>query len=81
MDWYPAVVPGTVLTALVDNKIYPEPLYGENNRPEQNSGKPCRTAWWYRATFMVPASYEGKKVWLNFDGINYSAEVWVNGRI
>ena len=26
-----------------------------------------------------PASYEDRHVWLNFDGINYSAEVWVNG--
>jgi beta-mannosidase len=26
--WYDATVPGTVLTTLVDNKVYPEPLYG-----------------------------------------------------
>jgi len=30
--WFPATVPGTVLTTLVDNKVYPEPLYGENMR-------------------------------------------------
>ena len=33
-SWYTATVPGTVLTTLVNNKVYPEPLYGENNRPE-----------------------------------------------
>jgi len=32
--WYTATVPGTVLTTLVNNHVYPEPLYGENNRPE-----------------------------------------------
>ena len=32
--WYLATVPGTVLTTLVNNKVYPEPLYGENNRPD-----------------------------------------------
>jgi opacity protein-like surface antigen len=32
--WYGATVPGTVLTTLVNNHVYPEPLYGENNRPE-----------------------------------------------
>ncbi|MES2392208.1 MAG: glycoside hydrolase family 2, partial [Acidobacteriota bacterium] len=32
--WLPATVPGTVLTTLVNNHIYPEPLYGENDRPE-----------------------------------------------
>ena len=30
-DWYAATVPGTVLTSLVNNGVYPEPLYGENN--------------------------------------------------
>jgi hypothetical protein len=29
--WYAATVPGTVLTTLVNNHVYPEPLYGENN--------------------------------------------------
>ena len=29
--------------------------------------------------FRVPRSYKNHHVWLNFDGINYSAEVWVNG--
>jgi hypothetical protein len=32
--WYTTTVPGTVLTTLVNNHVYPEPLYGENNRPE-----------------------------------------------
>jgi hypothetical protein len=79
-NWYPATVPGTVLQTLVDNKIYPEPLYGENNRPDQIPESLCRTSYWYRTTFTIPDNYAGKKIWLNFDGINYSAEVWVNGQ-
>ena len=78
--WYPATVPGTVLTTLVNNKVYPEPLYGENNRPDKIPESLCRSAYWYRTTFTVPAGYAGRKVWLNFDGINYAAEVWVNGK-
>src|SRR5439155_20104475 len=31
--WYRATVPGPVLTTLADNGVYPEPLWGENNRP------------------------------------------------
>src|ERR1022692_2486671 len=31
--WHKATVPGTVLTSLVNDGVYPEPLYGENNRP------------------------------------------------
>jgi hypothetical protein len=79
-DWYPATVPGTVLTTLVDNHVYPEPLYGENNRPDKIPESLCHTDWWYRAAFAVPAAYAGKQIWLNFDGINYAAEVWVNGQ-
>ncbi len=76
--WYAATVPGTVLTTLVDNKVYPEPLYGENMRAIPESLN--KTTYWYRATFTVPSSYKGRHTWLHFAGINYSAEIWVNGQ-
>ncbi|HEX4086668.1 MAG TPA: hypothetical protein VHY22_17280, partial [Chthoniobacteraceae bacterium] len=78
-SWYSATVPGTVLTTLVDNHVYPEPLYGENNRPDVIPDSLCRTDWWYRSSFQAPADYAGKMIWLNFDGINYAADVWING--
>jgi hypothetical protein len=78
-DWYKATVPGTVLTTLVNDGVYPEPLYGENNRPDRIPESLCRTSYWYRTTFTVPESYSNHRVWLNFDGINYHADVWVNG--
>jgi hypothetical protein len=77
--WHAAVVPGTVLTSLVADGTYPEPLYGENNRPDKIPETLCRTAYWYRTVFAVPANYQGRTIWLNFDGINYTADVWVNG--
>jgi mannosylglycoprotein endo-beta-mannosidase len=80
--WYAATVPGTVLTTLVNNHIYPEPLYGENMRaiPENLN----KTSYWYRATFSVPATDKSRQTstrhtWIHFAGINYSAEIWVNG--
>ena len=76
-SWYAATVPGTVLTTLVNNKVYPEPLYGENMREIPESLN--KTSYWYRATFNVPAEYKGRHVWLHFAGINYSADIWVNG--
>lgn len=79
-NWYKATVPGTVLTTLVNNGVYPEPLYGENNRPEVIPEYLCHTDWWYRNEVVIPESYRDKTIWLNFDGINYSADVWVNGR-
>ncbi|MEZ2443489.1 sugar-binding domain-containing protein [Chitinophaga sp. RCC_12] len=78
--WYPAVVPGTVLTTLVHNNVYPEPLYGENNRPDRIPDSLCRTKWWYRAEITIPSSYKNKNCWLHFNGINYTAQVWVNGK-
>ncbi|HEX4309483.1 MAG TPA: glycoside hydrolase family 2 TIM barrel-domain containing protein [Acidobacteriaceae bacterium] len=76
--WLAATVPGTVLTSLVNDKIYPEPTYGENNRetiPESLN----KTPWWYRTTFTVPRDYAHHQIWVHFDGANYSSEVWVNG--
>ena len=77
--WYGATVPGTVLTTLVNNHVYPEPLYGENNRPENIPESLNKTSYWYRTVVRVPKDYKKRHVWLNFDGINYSAVVWVNG--
>ncbi|HEY9073684.1 MAG TPA: sugar-binding domain-containing protein, partial [Desulfobaccales bacterium] len=78
--WHHATVPGTVLTSLVNDGIYPEPLYGENNRTNNIPDSLCRTDYWYRTAFTPPQSFAGKQIWLNFMGINYIAEVWVNGR-
>jgi hypothetical protein len=78
--WYAATVPGTVLTSLVNNGVYPEPLYGENNRPDKIPDSLSRAPYWYRTVVKVPKTYAGRHVWLNFDGINFSAQVWVNGR-
>jgi mannosylglycoprotein endo-beta-mannosidase len=77
-DWYKATVPGTVLTTLVDDHVYPEPLYGENMRAIPESLN--KTSYWYRTTLEIPAAYRGRHTWLHFAGINYFAEVWVNGK-
>jgi Exo-beta-D-glucosaminidase Ig-fold domain/Glycosyl hydrolases family 2/Glycosyl hydrolases family 2, sugar binding domain/Glycosyl hydrolases family 2, TIM barrel domain len=79
-DWHAAVVPGTVLTSLAADKTYPEPLYGENNRPEVIPESLNKTPYWYRTIVSVPSIYVGRHIWLNFDGINYSSEIWVNGQ-
>jgi hypothetical protein len=35
---------------------------------------------WYRKRFTLPNGAEGKKVFLEFEGVRQAAEVWVNGR-
>lgn len=75
--WYAATVPGTVLTTLVDRGVYPDPAFGLNNTviPESLA----RQDYWYRTDFDVPAAATGKRQLLTFKGVNYAAEVWVNG--
>lgn len=41
---------------------------------------PFKDPYWFRTTFLVPAHQKGRRTWLNFDGINYRADVWVNGK-
>ncbi len=81
--WMRATVPGTVLTTLVDDGIYPDPDYGLNNLAIPESLN--RQDYWYRNTFQVPAEMQAgfranhRHVLLTFAGINYRAEIWLNG--
>jgi exo-1,4-beta-D-glucosaminidase len=94
-DWYAATVPATVVATLVANKVYADPTFGMNLRsipgtsypPGTNfsndpmpPGSPFAVPWWYRTQFEIPADYQGKQVWLHFDGINYRANIWLNGK-
>ena len=40
---------------------------------------PGKKPYWYRNFFIVPAADAGKRFQLIFKGINYRAEVWLNG--
>jgi len=42
---------------------------------------PWKKPYWYRTTFSVPAADKGKHFELIFKGINYRAEVWLNGTL
>ena len=45
-----------------------------------NNPNPWKKPYWYRTTFMIPASDNGRSFQLIFKGINYRAGVWLNGR-
>ncbi|MDR2885947.1 MAG: glycoside hydrolase family 2, partial [Rikenellaceae bacterium] len=77
--WYRATVPGTVLTTLVDCGVFPDPYIGLNNLAIPDTL--CRRDWWYRTVFDVPATERGRVAELLFEGINYRAEMWLNGRM
>ncbi|MFP5203984.1 MAG: glycosyl hydrolase 2 galactose-binding domain-containing protein, partial [Acidobacteriota bacterium] len=76
-DWLAATVPGTVLTTMVNRGIYPDPDYGLNNMdiPETLAHQD----YWYRVEFKMPSAARGRRLALTFLGVNYAAEVWLNG--
>src|SRR6201993_4106391 len=93
--WHTATIPSTVVAALVKDKSLPDPFPGMNLRsfPGVNypiganfsniamaSDSPYAVSWWYRKAFAVPATYKGKTIWLKFNGINYRANIFLNGK-
>jgi len=76
--WYAATVPSTVAGTLVDDKVYPDPFFGMNLK-DLSTNTAFNGPWWYRKVFKASTERDGH-VWLNFDGINYRANIWVNGK-
>jgi exo-1,4-beta-D-glucosaminidase len=92
--WLPAEVPGTVVGAQVTAKILPDPDYGMNLKQfpgfvsdnkgvfatrDMPSDSPYRCSFWFRTEFAA-ASSSNPASWLHFLGINYRANVWLNGK-
>lgn len=93
--WHKTTVPNTVVGTLVDDKTYPDPTYGTNlkkfpgmNYSDKNlfanqdmpEGSPFKCSWWWRLEFSVQQPRAGDHSWLHFPGINYRANVWMNGK-
>jgi exo-1,4-beta-D-glucosaminidase len=92
--WHSTDLPATAVGALVTDKTYPDPYFGTNLKslPGMNysnksffaiqdmpAGSPFLCSWWFRTEFVAPADLAQKNAWLHFLGINYRANVWVNG--
>ena len=45
-----------------------------------NNPNPWKKPYWYRTTFNIPSGDKGRCFQLIFKGINYRAEVWINGK-
>src|SRR6267143_2134316 len=95
IGWHKTTVPNTVVGTLVDDKTYPDPTYGTNFKkfPGMNysdkslfanqdmpEGSPFRCSWWWRKEFALKPPFSGDHFWLHIPGINYRANVWVNGK-
>ncbi|MDD4033374.1 MAG: discoidin domain-containing protein, partial [Bacteroidales bacterium] len=76
-SWVVATVPGTALVSYWNAGALPDPNYSDNQL--QISESFFVSNFWYRNEFEVPASFKGEKMFLNFDGINWKADIYVNG--
>lgn len=93
--WHKTDLPATTVGTLVNDKTYPDPMVGTNLQtlPGMNysdktffanqdlpDGSPFRCSWWYRTEFNAAADAARGNEWLHFLGINYRANVWLNGQ-
>jgi hypothetical protein len=76
-DWVLATVPATVLSSYWNVGALPDPNYGANQLAISDSF--FYADFWYRTEFTAPGSLRGRRVWLHFDGINWKAEIFLNG--
>ena len=70
-------MPATVLQTLQEDGTYPDLYYGTNLAAIPQDL--YKQDWWYRTTFTAPAGHT--TYLLDFPGINYRAEIWLNGHL
>ena len=73
---FPATVPTTVLHALVENGVYKNVFRDMNLK--KIPVKQFRSPWWYRTMFTLHQLPQ--TLLLRFNGINYRADIWLNGK-
>ena len=78
-EWLPAVVPGTALVSYLQAGAIPDPFYDDDQF--QNSEEFFTADFWYRDHFPIPEAQRGKHVFLEFDSINWKADVYFNGTL
>ncbi len=77
-SWYSAKVPGTVMGSLVANQVYKDPYFGINMKKIDT--KQFQKPWWYVNSINLTSDDLTKSLSLRFKGINYRANLWINGK-
>ncbi|MFO7368828.1 MAG: glycoside hydrolase family 2 TIM barrel-domain containing protein [Bacteroidales bacterium] len=75
--WFPAQVPSTIMGVLTGNGLFKDLFYDDSLK--RVNKEPFEDSWWYRTEFRLPRIKEEQQVMLNFDGISYYANIWLNG--
>ena len=94
--WNHSDIPQTALGSLVDSGRVNDPYFGNNLlglagiaykqrglfcNEEMPESSPYRNSWYFRKEFYLEKIGHSKRIWLCFDGINYSANLWINGTL
>ncbi|SHF88976.1 exo-1,4-beta-D-glucosaminidase [Dysgonomonas macrotermitis] len=77
--WFEAKVPSTVLGTLTANGLYGDAFVGKNITDIDKTQ--FDKSWWYRTEFDLPQLGDNQHVIIDFDGISYYANVWLNGKL
>ncbi len=77
---YDAKVPSAILGCLTENGLYASAFTGDNYEKIINRDD-FRRPWWYVNEFDLPELEPGRRVSLEFDGISYKADIWLNGTL
>ena len=77
-SWIDAPVPGTIMNALVQNGTYKN-LYERDNMQKVPSEQ-FKHSWFYTRDFSLSTIDKNSHYQLNFEGINYKANIWLNGK-
>lgn len=76
-NWIVATVPATVASSYFNIGAIPDQRYDDDQL--QISESFFMDDFWYRDEFTIPEEFRGKELTLNFDGINWKADVFLNG--
>lgn len=92
-DWYSLPVPSTIQAGLVESGELPDPFWDTNTYDELSEhGKPTnypwnlrrtrieQSEWWLARSFRLPPEWRGKRLILQFDGVDYEASFYLNGQ-
>lgn len=75
--WVDAVVPGTAFNSYVVAGLEKDPNFGDNIHKVNRSKYDY--SFWYRTTFRIPEDFTKELIWLNFNGVNRRADIYLNG--
>lgn len=77
--WYQGNIPATVFAILRQNNLHNNIFMGDSMDLVDKA--PFQKPWWYRKVFQVESPTKGDNYTLELEGINYKANIWINGQL